>query len=412
MANTYLTIDMITKEAVRLFKNSNLFIKNIDTQYDSQFAVDGAKIGDTLRIRLPSDFIVTEGPAMQLQDNTQQYTTLTVSTQLNVATPYTTAERTMSIDNYSELVMAPMMNNLAGKVALNVMLGSEGGVCNFVSNLDGAGNIISPTSEQFLDANAILDDNSANQMDRRVVNSPKTDARTTTSLQGLLNPTPEISAQFRSGMMKSGLGYDRWFRDQTVITHTSGSYNNTSTVNGGNQTTSTSGGNILVSAIAGNFRKGDIIVFEDVNAVNRVTKQSLGTPRQFVVTADCPIGTTLIPVYPGLIPADPITGNDQQYQTVDASPINGATMTMVTKANEVYRKSIAYTQKAVTMASADLVLPHRAVEEGSRANYDGISLRIITDYLPQSDQLATRVDVLFGKRYIRPEWLCVVADRV
>lgn len=414
MANTYLTIDMITKEAVRLFKNSNLFIKNIDTQYDKQFAIDGAKIGDTLRIRLPSDFIVTEGPAMQLQSNTQQYTTLTVSTQLNVATPYTTAERTMSIDNYSELVMAPMMNNLAGKVALNVMLGSEGGVSNFVSNVDGAGNIISPTSEQFLDANAVLDDNSANQMDRRIVNSPKTDARTTTALQGLLNPVPEISAQFRSGMMKSGLGYDRWFRDQTVITHTSGSYDSgvPSTVNGGNQTTGTSGGTILVTAIAGNLRKGDIITFEGVNAVNRVTKQSMGTLRQFVVTADCPIGTTLIPVYPGLIPADPVTGNDQQYQTVDASPLNGADLLMVTKANEVYRKSIAYTQKAVTMASADLVLPRRAIEEGARANYDGISLRIITDYLPQSDQLATRVDVLFGKRYIRPEWLCVVADRV
>lgn len=412
--NTYLTVDMITKEAVRLFKNSNLFIKNIDTQYDSQFAVDGAKIGDTLRIRLPSDFIVTEGPAMQLQDNTQQFTTLTVSTQLNVATPYTTAERTMSIDNYSELVMAPMMNNLAGKVALNVMLGSEGGVCNFVSNVDGAGNIISPTSEQFLDANAVLDDNSANQMDRRIVNSPKTDARTTTALQGLLNPTPEISAQFRSGMMKSGLGYDRWFRDQTVITHTSGNYVNDATVAGGNQSTGTSGGNIQTTALTQNLRRGDIVYFENVNAVNRVTKQSLGTPRQFVVTADCAIGTTLIPVYPGLIPsATGVAGGpDQQYQTVDASPLNGAKMIMVTKAGEVYRKSIAYTQKAVTMASADLVLPKRAIEEGARANYDGISLRIITDYLPQSDQLATRVDVLFGKRYIRPEWLCICADRV
>lgn len=414
MANTYLTIDKITMEAVRLFKNSNLFIKNIDTQYDGQFAVDGAKIGDTLRIRLPSDFIVTEGPAMQLQSNTQQYTTLTVSTQLNVATPYTTVERTMSIDNYSELVTAPMMNNLAGKVALNVMLGSEGGVCNFVSNVDGAGNIISPTSEQFLDANAVLDDNSANQMDRRIVNSPKTDARTTTALQGLLNPVSEISAQFRSGMMKSGLGYDRWFRDQTVITHTSGNYANDATVNGGDQTTSTGGGNILVTALNGNLRKGDIITFEDVNAVNRVTKQSLGTLRQFVVTADCPVGTTLIPIYPGMIgPVGGVAGGaDQQYQTVDALPINGANITMVTKAGEVYRKSIAYTQKAVTMATADLVLPKRAVEEGARANYDGISLRIITDYLPMSDQLATRVDVLFGKRYIRPEWLCVVADRV
>lgn len=411
MANTYLTIDMITKEAVRLFKNSNLFIKNIDTQYDSQFARDGAKIGDTLRIRLPSDFIVTEGPAMQLQSNTQQYTTLTVSSQLNVATPYTTAERTMSIDNYSELVMAPMVNNLAGKVALDIMLGSEGGVCNFVSNVDGNGNIITPTMDQFLEANAVLDNNSANQMDRRIVNSPNTDARTTAGLAGLLNPTPEISSQFRSGMMKSGLGYDRWFRDQTVITHTSGTYNGAATVAGGNQTTGTGGGNITVSAISGTLRKGDIITFEGVNAVNRVTKQSMGTLRQFVVTADVGNGATSIPVYPGLIPAGP-GGADQQYQTVDASPLNGASVKMVTKAGEVYRKSIAYTQKAVTMASADLVLPRKAIEEGARASYDGLSMRIITDYLPQSDQLATRLDILFGKKYIRPEWLCIIGDRV
>ena len=139
--NNLLTIDMITAEAVRLFKNSNLYIMNMDTQYDGSFAVDGAKIGSTLRIRLPNDYVVTDGPAMQLQDNTQQFTSLTVSSQKNVATPYTTAERTMSIDNYSELVMAPMINALAGKVALDIMLGSEGGVCNFVSNVDGAGKI-------------------------------------------------------------------------------------------------------------------------------------------------------------------------------------------------------------------------------------------------------------------------------
>lgn len=414
MANTYLTIDLITSEAVRLFKNSNLFVMNMDTQYDGQFAVDGAKIGDTLRIRLPSDFIVTNGPAMQLQDNTQQFTTLTVSTQLNVATPYTTAERTMSIDNWSELTGAPMINNLAGKVALQVMTGSEGGVCNFVSNVDGGGNIITPTSDQFVGANAVLDDNGAYMGDRRIVNSPTTDARTTTALQGLLNPTPEISAQFRSGMMKSGLGYDKWFRDQTVIMHTSGTYNGAGTVNGGNQTTGTGGGNITVNAITGTFKKGDIITFAGTNGVNRVTKQSQGTLRQFVVTADVATGSTSIPIYPGLIPSATFVagGPDQQYQTVDASPLNGAAITMVSKSGEVYRKSIAYTQKAVTMATADLVLPRKAIEEGARANYDGIAMRIITDYLPLSDQLATRVDVLFGYKYIRPEWLCVVADRV
>jgi P22 coat protein - gene protein 5 len=414
MANTYLTIDMITAEAVMLFKNSNLFIQNMDTQYDDQFAIDGAKIGDTLRIRLPSDFTVTDGPAMQLQDNTQQFTTLTVSSQKNVATPYYTAERTMSIDRYSELIMAPMVNNLCAKVAYVIMLGSEGGVCNLVQNLDGAGNIATPTSDQFLAANAVLDDNGADDMDRRIVNDPTTDARTTTSLQGLLNPTPEISAQFRSGKMKSGLGYARWFRDPTVIKHTTGSYNGAATVNLGGQTTSTSGGPINTTAIVGTLNIGDIITFANVNAVNRLTKQSLGTLRQFVVTAAVANGGTVVNVYPGLIPSSTgvAGGPDQQYQTVDSSPINGAAMLLVTPASAVYRKSIAYTQKAVTMATADLVMPKRAVEEAARTNYDGISMRVLTDYLPLTDQLATRVDVLFGFRYIRPEWLAIVCDKV
>lgn len=414
MANTYLTIDMITAEAVMLFKNSNLFIMNMDTQYDDQFAIDGAKIGDTLRIRLPSDFIVTDGPAMQLQDNTQQFTSLTVSSQKNVATPYTTAERTMSIDRYSELVMAPMVNALCGKVASTIMRGSEGGVCNLVANTDGAGNIISPTMDQFTGANAVLDDQGANMLDRRCVQDPTSDSRAVGALAGLLNPVTEISAQFRSGMMKSGLGFDRFFRDQTVIKHTTGTFSAGGTVNGGNQTTSTSGGNITVNAITGTLKKGDIITFAGVNAVNRVTKDSLGTLRQFVVTADVATTATSIPIYPGLIPSTTFVagGPEQQYQTVDASPINGAAMTLVTPAGSVYRKSLAYTQKAVTMASADLVMPKKAVEEAARTSYDGVSMRMLTDYLPMTDQLATRLDVLFGFKYIRPEWLCVIADRV
>jgi len=414
MSNTYLTIDMITAEAVMLFKNSNLFIMNMDTQYDDQFAVDGAKIGDTLRIRLPSDFVVTDGPAMQLQNNTQQYTSLTVSSQKNVATPYSTAERTMSIDRYSELVVAPMVNALCGKVASTVMRGSEGGVCNLISNVDGAGNIISPTMDQFTGANAILDDQGATMMDRRCVQDPTSDARTVSSLAGLLNPVTEISSQFRSGMMKSGLGFDRFFRDQTIIKHATGTFSAGGTVNGGGQTTSTSGGNITVNAITGTLRKGDIITFANVNAVNRVTKDSLGTLRQFVVTADVATTATTIPIYPGMIgPVGGVAGGaDQQYQTVDALPINGAAMVLVTPASSVYRKSLAYTQKAVTMASADLVMPKKAVEEASRTSYDGVSMRMLTDYLPLTDQLATRLDVLFGFKFIRPEWLCVICDRV
>lgn len=107
-----------------------------------------------------------------------------------------------------------------------------------------------------------------------------------------------------------------------------------------------------------------------------------------------------------------VGGADQQYQTVDALPLNGAVVALVTPASSVYRKSLAYTQKAVTMASADLVMPKKAVEEAARTSFDGVSMRMLTDYLPQTDQLATRLDVLFGFKYIRPEWLCVIADKI
>jgi hypothetical protein len=46
MSNTLLTLSVITREAVRLWKNSNAFIQNLDTQYDDQFAKSLAqKIG-------------------------------------------------------------------------------------------------------------------------------------------------------------------------------------------------------------------------------------------------------------------------------------------------------------------------------------------------------------------------------
>jgi hypothetical protein len=64
------------------------------------------------------------------------------------------------------------------------------------------------------------------------------------------------------------------------------------------------------------------------------------------------------------------------------------------------------------MATADLVIPRKAVEEAARANYDGVSMRVLTDYLPATDQLVTRTDILFGSLTTRPQWVCAVADKI
>lgn len=403
MANSLLTIDMITREAIRLWRNSNAFIQKLDHQYDSSFAKDGAKIGDQLRIRLPNDYVVRHGAVASIQDTNEQSTTLVVATQAGVDVSFSTQQRTMDLDDYSERVLAPMMNNLVGDVAVTVMEGAEGGISNFVSLVDGSDDIIPPTASTWLQGGAYLDTLSAPKGRRQIIMDPFTQAKTVSSLQGLFNPQNALSEQYRSGQMQQALGFD-WAMDQTTIIHETATYTDNITVSGANQTGTT----LLTSAITGGLNKGDIIEIEDVNFVNRITKQNKHVLAQFVVTADVASGGTSVPIYPAIIPGT-ADGSPVQYQTVDVSPDNGADVMPVTKPGEVYRKNFAFVPEAVTLATADLIMPG-GVWEASRDNFDGVSMRMITDYVFGTDQAATRLDVLFGYLWIRPEWACVVAD--
>jgi hypothetical protein len=145
--------------------------------------------------------------------------------------------------------------------------------------------------------------------------------------------------------------------------------------------------------------------------VNRITKQSTGELRQFAVTATVAAGATSVPIYPAIVPA--VGGNAVQYQTVTASPANGAALNPVAQlpANATYRKNFAYAPEAVTLATADLEMP-KGVHEVAREEFDGVSMRMVTDYFIGTDQLITRLDVLYGYLWIRPEWACVVADQI
>jgi hypothetical protein len=407
VANALLTIDMITREAVRLWKNSNAFLQNVDMQYDDSFAVQGAKIGSSLRIRLPNDFTVTTGPALSVQDTAEQSTTLVLATQKHVDVGYSTADRTLSLDDYARRVLAPMVNNLAGAVAVDIMSGSEGGICNFVANQDAGNNILSPIASTYLRAGANLSNNSAPVGNRKVVNSPDTQASVVATLSGLLNPAAEISRQYVTGKMYDALGFV-WMEDQTTIAHTNGTLAQASaTVDGANQT----GLTLTVAALAGTLNQGDIIAIDGVFQVNRITKQTLGRLRQFAVTADVAAGATEIPIYPAIVPA--VGGQPVQYQTVDASPANGAGVNPANTlaASTQYTKNFGYAPEAVTLATADLEMP-KNVHEAARESFDGVSMRMVTDYFIGTDQLITRLDVLYGYLWIRPEWAVVVADIV
>ena len=97
------------------------FVGKINRQYDSSFAQSGAKIGDTLTIRLPNEYTVRTGRVMDVQDITEPSTTLTVGTQMGVDLNFTMAELTLDMDDFASRIIEPAMTVLAANIEANVM---------------------------------------------------------------------------------------------------------------------------------------------------------------------------------------------------------------------------------------------------------------------------------------------------
>src|SRR3954470_13535387 len=95
---------MITREALRLAHEKATFIRTINRQFDDSFGDAGAKIGDTLRIRYPSQYTRRTGSrVMDVQDGVQLSTALTVATQDGVDMRFNSRELTLDLDEFSQL---------------------------------------------------------------------------------------------------------------------------------------------------------------------------------------------------------------------------------------------------------------------------------------------------------------------
>ena len=418
MANNILTPSMITRYSIRMFLNTNYFIQSMSRQFEDQFGVEGARIGAQLRIRYANQYTVTDGPGIAVQDTSEQQFLLTVATQRHVDVAFTSAETTLDVDDYMERIVLPRVNALAANVAIQIMANTVNSVKNIVANVDANNNILPISDTPFGLARAILEENSAPNFGemgmRKVVLAPRSDARMQLALRGLLNPVESISRQFNTGMMYEALQF-RWFEDQSVVAHTTGTLV-TATVNGAGQT----GAALTVNALGGTLNAGDVFSIAGVNAVNRVNFQSLGVAAQFVATAAAAAGATSISFYPPIIPPASAVAyaglpyTPQQYQTVTASPANNATITPFANASTTYRENLAYAPDAITMVVAPLWIPPngKGVIDAARHEFDNLSMRSLVTYESSTDQPIDRLDILFGSGVPRPEWLVQCADSV
>jgi hypothetical protein len=394
VANTLLTIDMITRKALEILENNLVITRNVNRQYDDSFAVEGAKIGSTLRIRLPDRALVTDGAALQVQSDNEQFTTLTVASQKHIGVNFTSAELTMQLDDFAERVLRPRISQLASSIDADVASSF-----NSIYQSVGTPGTTPGTSLVLLQAQQKLNEAAATMMPRYATVNPAANAALVEGLKGLFNPTSTISSQFKNGMMGEGvLGYDEINMSQSIKQFTTGTRTN-GAVNG---TVSTQGASsIALDGLgnAGTLKKGDVFTIANVFAVNPQTRESTGSLQQFVVTADVVAsagGEATVDIAPSIYTAT------NALATVNSFPQNDAVVTFLGAANTGYAQNLVYHRDAITFATADLLLP-QGVDLASRQVHNGISMRVVRQYDINNDRMPCRIDVLYGFSVIRPE---------
>lgn len=400
MANTLLTPDMITREALRILHQKLNFIGTINRQYDDSFAKSGAKIGDSLRIRLPNQYTVRSGATLSTQDTTESQVTLQIANQKGVDVNFSSAELTLSLDDFSKRILEPAMAVLAANIEADAMSMYKD-IYNQVNNHGQAA-----TFAKVLEGAKVLTDNLAPYADRTLNLNTRDNVDMVDALKALFNAQDRLSSNYKQGRLAGPFaGFSDIYENTLWPAHTVGTKAGTPLVNGASQT-----GSSLVTdgwtASSAVLKRGDIITIEGVYRVHPETKQSTGVLQQFVVTEDVTAdvsGNATVKISPSIV----TTG---AFKNVSGSPADNAQISVAGTASTAHGISMAYHKDAFCFATADLVMP-KGVDFAAREVYDGISMRIVRAYDINNDKFPCRIDVLYGYKTIRPQLACRLANR-
>jgi hypothetical protein len=369
--------------------------RNVNRQYDDSFAVEGAKIGSTLRIRLPDRALVTDGAALQVQDDNEQFTTLTVSTQKHIGVNFTSAELTMQLDDFAERVLKPRISQLASSIDADVANAYKS-----IGNTVGTPGTTPATSLVLLQAQQKLNENAAVMSPRYATVNPAANAGLVEGMKGLFNPTDTVSRQFKNGMMGMGvLGFDEVNMSQSIKQHTTGTRVATGATTGAAVTSEGASTLTLTVGSGETITVGDVFTIAGVYAVNPQTRESTGSLFQFVALASSTTTTT------ATVTVAPMYSATHALATMLTLPANSAAVVFVGAASTQYPQNLVYHKDAITFATADLLLP-QGVDMAARAVHNGISLRVVRQYDINNDRMPCRIDVLYGFSTIRPQMAC------
>ena len=399
--NTLLTPTMITREALRILHQKCNFIGNVNKQYDDRFAQSGAKIGQTLNVRMPAKYTVRTGASISHQNYVERSTPLVVDSQYGVDVSFTSVELTMDLDDFSKRIIEPAMAQLAAKIEGDCLADAY----PLIPDYTNATTDSLMTYKYFASGSSSLTRALAPLSDRTAVLSPDSRVEFSDAVKGLFQASENIREQYREGIMGRTGGFDV-YENTLTPSHTTGTFAGSPLTDGANQGdsgtsnawTSQSSISINTATSGTTLLKGDIITISGLAEAHPETKANTGRLRKFVVQSDVTL-TTLATTYDVTVKPGLMYGSGNAYQNVVLSGVSDTddnTVTLIGAVGSAFGQDIQMHKDAFVFGSADLVDVSEFGAWGARRSQDGISMRIAKQYTIADDTVPCRLDVLFG----------------
>lgn len=398
MANTVLTASIIAKEAIIQLDNHLIMGNKVFRGYEEEFnkSINGYERGSSISVKRPMDFIVRDGPVMNVQPTTEGKFTLSVDQRKGIDFEFTSQELTLEIKELSERVIKPAMIQLANQVDSDVQalykdiakwVGTPGQLIN--SNVDFS------KGPESLDLAAVPQDN------RCATLSPSDHWGLVGAQTTLLNDKL-VGKAYKKGALGMIGGVDTYMT-QNVPTHTVGAHAGTPLTNGSGQAVTyavskdTNTQTLITdgwTSGAVTLNKGDTFTIADVFDVNPVTKATLPHLKQFAVvtTISDTTGDMTLTMTPAAI-------SSGAHQTVSADIADGKAIVVKGTASTGYAQNMVFCKNAFSLVMVPLVAPPGAVDV-SRQSYKGCNVRVIPVYDGTNDVSKWRLDILYGVKTI------------
>lgn len=403
MANSPLTIDMITNELLRLAHEKASFLGTINRQFDKSFNQSDAKIGDTLRIRLPAQYVRRKGSrVMDVQDAQEQQVSLVTATQDGVDMRWNSREQKLDLTNFSKQHLEPAMAVLISGVESDVLQGVTKDVYQVAgtagtppTDLVAIGAARAKINQQL----APKDNNRFIQMDSVTMGGM------VNGLKGLFHDDKQVSEQYREGMMGRTGGSDYYENERIWTMANSGDVSgitlDTYTIIDGDSDLSITGAGSAPAV-------GMVFTIAGMYDLHPETKAAYSHLKQFTVTSATAPTTAAITISPTIY----LTGarkNVGDSVGDDVSVSTTAAFVWIGAASTSYAQTLMYHKDAFTFATADLPI-YGSAELCVVKSYDGLSIRCWQDADIRNDELLTRIDILYGYKAIRPQWACRITS--